>query len=134
MYVVFDASALVAFLRGEPGGDVVRKLLEDDKVDCLAHVANLSEVYYHVLRAADDSVAQQTMSRLAEAGLGFRNDIDAVFWQEVARYKDVVGRVALTDCFAIALANRIGATIVTSDHQEFEPVAAQGVCSVRFIR
>lgn len=44
------------------------------------------------------------------------------------------GRLSLADCFAIALARRTNAEVVTSDHREFDPVAAAGLCTVRFFR
>ena len=48
--------------------------------------------------------------------------------------KSIHRRVSLSDCFAIALANQLGATVLTADHHEFDELARQGVCSVRFIR
>ena len=44
MSTVIDASALIAFLRDEPGADVVENVLSaPDK--CYAHALNLCEVY-----------------------------------------------------------------------------------------
>jgi hypothetical protein len=40
----------------------------------------------------------------------------------------------LPDCFAIALAHRLGAAVVTCDHNEFDPIQAAGICAVRFFR
>jgi hypothetical protein len=42
--------------------------------------------------------------------------------------------VSLADCFAMALANRVQAELVTSDHHEFDPIAQNGICSIQFIR
>jgi uncharacterized protein with PIN domain len=42
---VFDASALIAFLRDEPGAEVVESALSVPE-KCYAHALNLCEVYY----------------------------------------------------------------------------------------
>ena len=46
------------------------------------------------------------------------------------------GRISLADCFAVALAVREGATILTSDRHEFEPLLATPwfPATVQFIR
>ena len=50
---VLDACAMIAFLRGEPGADVVRAILHNPSDACYAHAINLCEVYYDFVRAAD---------------------------------------------------------------------------------
>lgn len=42
---ILDACAMIAYLRGEPGGEVVDRLLQDPAEVCFAHVLNLCEVY-----------------------------------------------------------------------------------------
>jgi hypothetical protein len=34
----------------------------------------------------------------------------------------------------VALANKLGATVLTADHHEFDALAERGVCAVGFIR
>jgi predicted nucleic acid-binding protein len=55
------------------------------------------------------------------------------FWQEAGRYK-AGHKLALADCFAMTLANRTGAELITSDHREFDPIATAGICKIRFFR
>ncbi len=43
-------------------------------------------------------------------------------------------RISLADCFALALAIREKATLVTSDHHELDRIAETGLCPFRFIR
>ena len=45
MICVMDASAMIAYLAGEPGGETVRELLHQPENDPVAHVVNLCEVY-----------------------------------------------------------------------------------------
>lgn len=131
---VFDSSALLAFLKGEPGGTVAGDLLADRRSDRLVHAVNLCEVYYHFLRAEDERMARTALADLAGIGLRIREDMDAPFWQDVARIKADVQRVALGDCFLIALARRVDGRAVTADRAEFEPVATRRICEVVFIR
>jgi hypothetical protein len=63
-----------------------------------------------------------------------RSDFDQAFWQDVARLKAVQKKVSLADCCAITLTNRVGGTLLTSDHHELDPVAAAGICNITFIR
>ncbi|NJN66228.1 MAG: type II toxin-antitoxin system VapC family toxin [Chloroflexaceae bacterium] len=134
MNVVLDACAIIAYARNEPGADIVRMLIDDQQVGCFVHVVNLCEVYYDATRRVDEAHAQQLVIDLEVADLIFRDDIDTSFWKAVGFYKATLRRISLADCFALALAKRIGAVIVTSDHHEFDPLVSQGVCSVRFIR
>ena len=43
--IVFDASALIAYLRNEDGGVFVENLLDDADVEKVAHAVNLCEVF-----------------------------------------------------------------------------------------
>lgn len=134
MNLVLDACAMIAFLRKEPGHEPMQSLLYNPELRCMAHVINLCEVYYDFLRVTDEPTAQQVLDDLATLGVIFRNDLDTQFWKTTGHYKSTLRRISLADCFALSLANRTNATIVTSDHKEFDPVAAQGICPVQFIR
>jgi uncharacterized protein len=130
---VFDACALIAYLNGEAGGDVVDRLLRDPSNSCYAHSINLCEVYYDILRAAGEPVAEQSISDLTAAGVADRADLDSGFWREVGKLK-ARGRISLADGCCVVLAQRLGAQAVTSDHREFDPLAAAGICPILFIR
>lgn len=54
MNYALDASAMVAYLNGEPGATGVGGLLAAPNNICSAHVINLCEVYYGILRATDE--------------------------------------------------------------------------------
>lgn len=130
---VMDACSLIAFLRGEKGSEVVESLLTDENNACVAHAVNLCEVFYDFMRSADEKTAENAISDLESVGLISRNDIDLEFWQSVAKLK-ARNKASLADCFAIALANRLGGEVVTSDHHEFDILAEQRICAVQFIR
>ena len=134
MPAVLDACAIIAFLRNEPGADIVRENLADDTSTHVAHAVNVCEAYYILSRAGNEERVRQALASLSEYGVRIREDMDTDFWRQAGMYKATIHRVSLADCFAIALTNRVNGTLLTSDHHELDPPAASGVCRVRFIR
>lgn len=133
MNCVLDACAMIALLKGEPGEDVVWSHLLDPNNTVYAHSLNLCEVYYHFHRNVGEAAADGAVEDLRYLGVVERDDFDEAFWKEAGKLK-AGGNIALPDCIAVALTNRMGGTVLTSDHGEFDPVAAAGVCPVTFIR
>jgi predicted nucleic acid-binding protein len=130
--VVLDACVLIAYLRGEPGSELVAEHLIAG--NCFAHAVNLCEVYYDCIRVDGEDKADALIRDLMDAGVTTRSDIDEDFWKDVGQIKASIGRISLADCFAIALARRLNLTVLTSDHHEFDKIAAHEVCAVEFIR
>ena len=44
------------------------------------------------------------------------------------------GKIALPDCFCLVLAQKLSAQCVTTDRNEFEPMAGVVSCPILFIR
>jgi len=134
MNLVYDSNVLIAYLEDEPGAEEVDSLLADRSNVGFVHSINLCEVFYHVRRKHGEQAAQEAYAGVQRLRLNIREDMDEDFWQAAARIKADHHRVSLADCQCIALANRIGAEMVTSDRHEIESLAEAGVCKVRFIR
>lgn len=134
MIYVLDACALLAFLRQEPGHDVVRAVIEDVANDCFTHALNLCEVFYGIHRESGEAAAMKAINDLNRLGIVTRPDLDDQFWQDVGRLKSVWRRVSLADCCAVALTQRLAGELLTSDHHELDPLAAAGVCQITFFR
>jgi PIN domain nuclease of toxin-antitoxin system len=132
MTLVLDSSALIAYLKQEPGAPLVRALIERNR--CHVHAINLCEVYYDFLRSQGGPAATRMLVDVVGLGVVIQEDMDSEFWQQVGRYKADLRRVSLADCFCITLARRLQAPVVTTDHHEFDAVERKGVCAVRFIR
>lgn len=135
---VLDACALIAFLQDESRADVVEDALSDPNRAAAVHAFNLCEVYYHFWRQAESAApgtgqtaAERAEAQIMLAGVRVRSDLDTAFWKEAARLK-AAHRISLADCVCIALAARLNAEIFTSDHHEFDPLAA--LFPVVFIR
>jgi predicted nucleic acid-binding protein len=125
---------MIAFLRGEPGADAVAQILLDSESQCYAHALNLCEVFYDFERAANRQDALQAVSDLAMLGVIEDASLAPVVWQAAGTLKARLRRVSLADCFAIELAERLDATILTADHHEFDVLATQPEYRIRFIR
>ena len=123
MRFVLDACAIISLIKNEDGALIVRQALEADNNVCFVHAVNLCEVYYDCLRCHGKDPAEQLLTNLIEAGLVVRNDMDMDFWKSAGALK-ARGRISLADCFAVALAEREDAVLLTSDHHEFEPLLA----------
>ena len=139
--LVFDACALTAYLKQERGGDLVESMLRNPANQCMAHGVNVCEVFYLALAAVGEKRAQKAVDDLVADGLIIDNTFDDTLWRQVARLKtenvllDADGYgPPLADCFCIAFAQRIGGEIITSDHDDFDPVQTNGICDVTFIR
>ena len=124
---------MMAWLKGEPGKQIVTQILRDNPGECYAHVFNLSEVYYLFFRTDGTVGAEAVIQALLNAGVMPREDLDTAFWKEAATFKGS-HPMALPDAFCLALARRLGGTAVTTDHAEFDPLVPLGYAPILFIR
>jgi len=124
---ILDASAIIAYLRGEPGADAVSAILIDPSHVCLAHALNLCEVYYDFYRSNGETAARDAVRDVLALGVQLRSDLSIDFWQMAGALKATVRRIPLADCFAVALAQATGGSVLTSDHHEFDPLAEASV-------
>ena len=129
---VFDSCAFIAFLQDEPGADEVTRLMKERK--CLIHAVNVCEVYYDLLRRGDLENADSLEDLLQAGGLEIDAALPPDLWRRVGRIKAELRRLSLADCFVMALTLQEDGVLVTSDHHEFGPVAAAGLCPIHFIR
>ncbi|HZQ50602.1 MAG TPA: hypothetical protein VFB14_00300 [Bryobacteraceae bacterium] len=91
MNIVLDASAMIAFLRGEPGADVVLDQMTNPECKALAHALNLCEIYYDFARASGEPVAADALNDLLALGITERNDMHGAFWRAMGRLKPIIG-------------------------------------------
>ena len=130
---ILDACALIAYLKAEQGGQVVDAYLRDPGTHCYAHVVNLCEVYYAMIRSDGLAVARAAIHDLKTDGVSFRRDMGRAFWLDVGELK-AKGNISIADCFCLALARKLSGAVVTSDHHEFDPLVPLGICAIEFIR
>ena len=133
MTYAFDAGPMIAYLTGEDGSEVAERILLENPAQCYAHVFNLAEIYYIFLRRRGVNAAEEALRTLYGAGIIPRDDADDVFWKSAATFKGLHA-LALPDGFCLALGQRLKATVVTTDHTEFDPLVTLGYCPILFIR
>lgn len=131
---ILDACAVIAFLQGEPGAQIVTEILDNPENRCLLHAINACEVYYDVYRRTGEEDAAALEDVLTTAGIELVETIPSTLWQTAGQLKAKWRRVSLADCLVLALALLENGTVLTSDHRELEPIAEAAVCPIRFIR
>lgn len=101
---------------------------------CLIHAVNVCEVYYDLLRRSDLENAHSLEGLLQAGGVEIQSTLPPNLWRQAGRIKAELRRLALADCFAMALTLQEGGVLVTADHREFDPIAEAGLCPIHFIR
>jgi hypothetical protein len=82
-----DACAVIAYLRGELGAAVLKRIIESSASLLAMHVYNLGEVYYDFLRGDGVAAAQTAWVSVLELPLELRRDVDDVFIKRVGTIK-----------------------------------------------
>jgi len=115
-HFVLDSFALVAFFRAEAGGSRVRELLESARTGDIRlslTTVNLGEAFYLMVRTDGLERAHEMLGRVREYGIDIL-DVDEEMALSAARLKAASG-IGYADCFVAALAQRLGAAVVTGD-------------------
>jgi hypothetical protein len=102
--------------------------------ECFAHSIDLCEVFYDFHRASGLADAMGALRDVALAGVVERNDMNPELWHSEGTLKSVHRRISLADCFALALSQKLDATLLTSDRHELGALTEQVACSIQFIR
>lgn len=118
---VLDSFAVIAFLEGEAGADIVQEILEKGKADRLIFmsVVNLGEVYYSMHRAKGPIKADEILEIVDQLPIVIV-PADRAATLAAAKIKAVYP-IAYGDCFAAALAIKNKCPVVTGD-KEFKLV------------
>ena len=137
MLYVLDACSIIAFLKAEPGGDVVKRLLDqsltDSSLDLLMHRINLLEIYYGFYRDDGKERATEIYNKIKGLPISFYSDVSEELLLESGRLKASYS-ISLADSIALGFAKLNGAQLVTSDHHEFDTLDAAKEVSFLWIR
>jgi predicted nucleic acid-binding protein len=134
---LLDACAILALLNDEEGADVVSNLLEQAERNEIAlgmNAANMIEVYYNRIRVIGSDRADAIIREIYSSfPLSVIETLDPAIVREAARLK-AAGKMSFADTILVATARCTGATIVTCDHVELEPVERQESIPFLWIR
>lgn len=115
-HLVLDAFALLAFLQMEPGHRQVRSLLDDaasGQLPLSMCIVNLGEVLYWLERRQGATAANALAGNVRDLPINLI-DADLDLTVSAARIK-ASHPVSLADAYAAALAQRLGAAVLTGD-------------------
>jgi PIN domain nuclease of toxin-antitoxin system len=109
---VLDASAVLAFLQGEPGDEIVRLALQSD--NCIVTAANQAEIIAKVLdRGADAGAIKTVIAQLGYTVIDvIAKDGECAGWMR--KQTRVIG-LSLGDRLCLAVAQRLKAVVLTAD-------------------
>lgn len=99
---VLDSSAIVCFLRSEPGAEVVARLLAEPNNQHYVHAINWVEIRYLEKRDLF-SKGKSVSDFMRTAEVMISNDLTLTFVEAVASLKADYPPIALGDCFAVPL-------------------------------
>lgn len=133
---IFDACSLIALLKGEEGSKKVCYLLEQcEKKYAIGyiHMVNVYEVYYDYLRTLGNAGADEILNDVLKLALKFIEPINQTLIEKAGYFKSNF-KLSLADSIMLGLAELKGATVVSSDHHEFDFVEADTKLKFYWIR
>ena len=132
---VLDASALLAFLYGEPGRDRVEELLATagDRTVVRSHRIHLGEVYYIFLRKGGEKLAEEMLADVRQLPILLEDRVSPALMREAGRIRATYP-LSYADAFAAGLARVRKGTLVSADRKEFGPVELAREVSVSWVR
>jgi predicted nucleic acid-binding protein len=134
---ILDACALLALFDDEPGADIVEELIDrakNNEITLTMNAANLIEVYYDRIRVVGTEQADTVIQNIYDTfPISIIETLNPTIVRETAHLK-ALGKMSFADTILVATARYNGATIVTCDHVELEPVEKQGIVPFLWIR
>jgi len=124
MTYVLDANAIVALLKNEKGADVVDDLLVQAASGACAvcmNKYNLLEVYYGFYREDGEAFAEEQIKAIRESPIAIIETLTDDVFRQSGRFKAMY-KLSLADAVVLGQGVADGATVVSSDHHEFEMV------------
>jgi len=133
---VLDACALLSFIYDEPGCDIVEKILEQSDngdIELYMNKYNLLEVYYDIRRTKGFEIAENYYSLTLDSSVIIIDGIADDVFREAGRLKNQY-KISLADAVALGQASVLSASILTSDHHEFDTVESNENIDFTWIR
>jgi len=128
---VFDTSALLCYLRDEPGSHQVYKILRSKESLLHMHRVNLGELHYGIMKKDGEEKANEVLGILIQYPIQFVNDLSDPFLVTTSRFKVDHG-LGFADAFAAATALLNKAVLVTKDN-DFRTLTKKKILEVFWI-
>ena len=131
-----DAYALIAFLSGEDGADVVENaLLEaaNGAADIRMNKLNLLEAYYGDYRVHGKEAADNMLGVVTSLPITVIPELTDSVFEEAGRLKATY-RMSLADAVVLAEASICDGAVLTADHHELDSVERNEKITFKWIR
>ena len=118
--LTFDAEAILAFLFGEVGGDIVRDILkkiQSGETEGYINIVNFTEIHYVLSRISPEAV-EEKQGNLRLYRLKIVPIEDDGLWREASKFK-CNHSMSLADAFATATARSFKTKLVVGCDKEF---------------
>ncbi|GBR74444.1 toxin PIN domain [Candidatus Termititenax aidoneus] len=134
MTYILDACALIAYLTNELGAEFVEKILINTKVNpVIMHKVNLLEIYYGFFRDYGQEKADELLKDIPLLDLKIIDGVSDKLFREAGRLKATY-KLSLADAICLAQAQISGATVVSSDHHEFDVIEQHEALNFAWLR
>jgi len=130
---LLDACALIALLNDEAGAQRVEAILTSDTPVYMSAINALEVAYDAVRRSQDNNLAAITLHIVSNANIVILWALTETEWLAAARWK-ARGRLSLADAIALAIAETRNLRLVSADHHELDPLEAEGLIQVEWLR
>jgi uncharacterized protein with PIN domain len=130
---LLDACALIALLNDEPGAQRVEAILSGDTPVYMSTINTLEVAYDAVRRSKNNEAAAMTLRLVSDVNIEILWALTETEWLAAARWK-ARGRLSLADAIALAIAETRNLKLVSADHHELDPIEAEGLIQVEWLR
>jgi PIN domain nuclease of toxin-antitoxin system len=115
---VFDACAVLAFIKEERGMEIVKNAIESD-AEVFLHAVTLLEIYYNIVKEIGRNNADLFFEQIVKTKIKIIYEITESTIKYAGYFKSKY-KISLGDSFVVATAKLFDATIVSSDHHELD--------------
>jgi predicted nucleic acid-binding protein len=130
---VLDACALIAFFRGETGGEILDNLFSEPRNRFHLRSVTLAEIYYDSLRTSGSQNANDLFEDISGLPIQIAWNLAPELIARVGHFK-TTQRISFADCFVLALAEMENAVVVSTDHHEFDVIEQKNVLRFLWLR
>lgn len=119
---IFDSSALISYLDGEPNAGKVADYLEEiieNEIEAFLCVINYGEIYYHFLRTGGNNTGETILKTIKTLPIKIV-EVNIELTLSASKIK-AFNKMSYADCFAAALTESKKGILITSD-KEFKQV------------
>ena len=133
---ILDACALIAYMEGEEGADIIEKLLLDSlsgRITLFIHSINLLEVYYHIRIKQSEAVANYFLENIENSIINVISETSSELIKEAGRIKST-HKLSLADSIGLATSIVYNGHFVTADYHELETIAKTEKLNILWFR